>query len=186
MQEKVARRSPKGESWAAIRKLRLASQPTEGGAIAQLGERLLCKQEVVGSIPSGSTSGIGEVCGGAGRLGIRSTFVRMEICFTSACGFGLSGRMLSDIVKRKIGPSIDRDGASCSYGFKSNPVGRDAGVYERLRTPTSASLTAKPLDRSCKLVFLINVRPCASVLKGRARGAAAERLGIDNESDQVS
>jgi hypothetical protein len=28
-----------------------------GGAIAQLGERLLCKQEVVGSIPSGSTSG---------------------------------------------------------------------------------------------------------------------------------
>ena len=28
----------------------------EQGAIAQLGERLLCKQEVVGSIPSGSTS----------------------------------------------------------------------------------------------------------------------------------
>jgi hypothetical protein len=31
------------------------------GAIAQLGERLLCKQEVVGSIPSGSTSGFGFV-----------------------------------------------------------------------------------------------------------------------------
>jgi hypothetical protein len=27
-----------------------------GGAIAQLGERLLCKQEVIGSIPIGSTS----------------------------------------------------------------------------------------------------------------------------------
>ena len=27
------------------------------GAIAQLGERLLCKQEVIGSIPIGSTSG---------------------------------------------------------------------------------------------------------------------------------
>ena len=26
------------------------------GAVAQLGERLLCKQEVVGSIPSGSTN----------------------------------------------------------------------------------------------------------------------------------
>ena len=26
-----------------------------GGAVAQLGERLLCKQEAVGSIPSGST-----------------------------------------------------------------------------------------------------------------------------------
>jgi hypothetical protein len=32
---------------------RIASR--EIGAIAQLGERLLCKQEVVGSIPSGST-----------------------------------------------------------------------------------------------------------------------------------
>ena len=31
----------------------LISDPV--GAIAQLGERLLCKQEVVGSIPSGST-----------------------------------------------------------------------------------------------------------------------------------
>ena len=30
--------------------------PFPEGAIAQLGERLLCKQEVVGSIPSGSTS----------------------------------------------------------------------------------------------------------------------------------
>ncbi len=29
--------------------------PSSDGAIAQLGERLLCKQEVVGSIPSGST-----------------------------------------------------------------------------------------------------------------------------------
>ena len=28
---------------------------TEQGAIAQLGERLLCKQEVTGSIPVGST-----------------------------------------------------------------------------------------------------------------------------------
>ena len=30
------------------------------GAVAQLGERLLCKQEVVGSIPSGSTITIGK------------------------------------------------------------------------------------------------------------------------------
>ncbi len=29
---------------------------TQNGAIAQLGERVLCKHEVVGSIPSGSTS----------------------------------------------------------------------------------------------------------------------------------
>jgi hypothetical protein len=32
------------------------------GAIAQLGERLLCKQEVVGSIPSGSTNSIRRSC----------------------------------------------------------------------------------------------------------------------------
>jgi hypothetical protein len=30
--------------------------PNLDGAIAQLGERLLCKQEVIGSIPIGSTS----------------------------------------------------------------------------------------------------------------------------------
>ena len=29
--------------------------PSSDGAIAQLGERVLCKHEVVGSIPSGST-----------------------------------------------------------------------------------------------------------------------------------
>jgi hypothetical protein len=32
------------------------------GAIAQLGERLLCKQEVVGSIPSGSTNSFQVSC----------------------------------------------------------------------------------------------------------------------------
>ncbi len=32
------------------------SRPFNAGAIAQLGERLLCKQEVTGSIPVGSTS----------------------------------------------------------------------------------------------------------------------------------
>ena len=30
--------------------------PFSDGAIAQLGERVLCKHEVVGSIPSGSTN----------------------------------------------------------------------------------------------------------------------------------
>ena len=33
-----------------------SSQALRLGAIAQLGERLLCKQEVIGSIPIGSTS----------------------------------------------------------------------------------------------------------------------------------
>ena len=36
--------------------LRVYMPPTQGGAIAQLGERLNGIQEVVGSIPIGSTS----------------------------------------------------------------------------------------------------------------------------------
>ena len=38
----------------AVMRLRIVDQTT--GAIAQLGERLLCTQEVAGSIPVGSTS----------------------------------------------------------------------------------------------------------------------------------
>jgi hypothetical protein len=36
--------------------LERVEQADRPGAIAQLGERLLCKQEVVGSIPTGSTT----------------------------------------------------------------------------------------------------------------------------------
>ena len=40
----------------------LPDPPTTFGAIAQLGERLLCKQEVTGSIPVGSTSSSADTC----------------------------------------------------------------------------------------------------------------------------
>src|SRR3546814_21181997 len=43
---------------------RIAGGPTPFGAIAQLGEHLLCKQGVVGSIPTGSTSRSEERRGG--------------------------------------------------------------------------------------------------------------------------
>ena len=39
------------QSW----RLRLASEASEFGAVAQLGERLICIQEVAGSIPTSST-----------------------------------------------------------------------------------------------------------------------------------
>ncbi len=39
-----------------VRSTRPAIEGQQHGAVAQLGERLLCKQEVVGSIPSGSTN----------------------------------------------------------------------------------------------------------------------------------
>ena len=59
------------------------------GAIAQLGERLLCKQEVVGSIPSGSTRRLPTA---------NSSFVRNSIRALSTCR---CARLLSDIVKRR-------------------------------------------------------------------------------------
>ena len=50
---------------------RLAGGRCEGGAwlggVAQLGERLLCKQEVIGSIPFAST--IARVAGSSARVG---------------------------------------------------------------------------------------------------------------------
>src|SRR3954469_25217009 len=84
------------------------------GAIAQLGERVLCKHEVVGSIPSGSTSlrwlrqlRLGEPAGREGcrvvaLLGkdaptnniVRETSLRMRRPSGRACG-------ISDIVKRR-------------------------------------------------------------------------------------
>src|SRR5262249_17309508 len=61
------------------------------GAIAQLGERLLCKQEVVGSIPSGSTS----------RIDARpKRNIVPRAARTSGFGRQASARALSDIVKR--------------------------------------------------------------------------------------
>jgi hypothetical protein len=54
-----------------------------------LGERLLCKQEVVGSIPSGSTSGFGSSRKFSFRVGIVGLFVQNI------------RRVISDIVKRR-------------------------------------------------------------------------------------
>jgi hypothetical protein len=63
------------------------------GAIAQLGERLLCKQEVVGSIPSGSTRRLLEALALGGIAGCptlpttNSSFVRNSIRAPSVlCG----------------------------------------------------------------------------------------------------
>ena len=55
---KRARRSPKGEDGLTELRVETSTKKHSSsgyGAIAQLGERVLCKHEVVGSIPSGST-----------------------------------------------------------------------------------------------------------------------------------
>ena len=70
------------------------------GAIAQLGERVLCKHEVVGSIPSGSTRWFDRLMRCLIRI-VRET--SLCICFPmeSICG-------ISDIVKRRSIRVVDR------------------------------------------------------------------------------
>jgi hypothetical protein len=63
------------------------------GAIAQLGERLLCKQEVVGSIPSGSTRTVP-----AAAL-LPCSFAKIQI--RPRPGFMPCASVMSDIVKRR-------------------------------------------------------------------------------------
>ncbi len=72
------------------------------GAIAQLGERVLCKHEVVGSIPSGSTMGLAvlllsgkvkEICGCGSREPLRVHETRAL--------FLVSGVRVFEIVKRE-------------------------------------------------------------------------------------
>ena len=55
-----------------------------------MGERLLCKQEVVGSIPSGSTRRLPAINGSFVRILIRALSI-----------FDRRARKLSDIVKRR-------------------------------------------------------------------------------------
>ena len=92
------------------------------GAIAQLGERVLCKHEVVGSIPSGSTRrSIGyDFCSALGRV------LEIEFAFDGAprgeSSFEPIMRVLSDIVKRKHVQSRLR--ARESLGERATSVGR--------------------------------------------------------------
>jgi hypothetical protein len=71
------------------------------GAIAQLGERLLCKQEVVGSIPSGSTRRVAGFT--AYRLCYAASSKKLvrENINSRALDFYRRARKLSDIVKRR-------------------------------------------------------------------------------------
>jgi hypothetical protein len=65
------------------------------GAIAQLGERVLCKHEVVGSIPSGSTRWLIEDRRSCLVHTVRETSLRT--LYPTGCGCGIS-----DIVKRRL------------------------------------------------------------------------------------
>ena len=67
---------------------------TPEGAIAQLGERLLCKQEVVGSIPSGSTRR-------RRRFDAADINLVREKQKSARSRLKAAARVMSDIVKRR-------------------------------------------------------------------------------------
>jgi hypothetical protein len=122
--------------------------PVSGvGAIAQLGERLLCKQEVVGSIPSGSTS--------------REASSSVIYWFASPRAIGLQATPLFDIVKRRSirASTFDtRVPGEAREGFRfldQDEVARNL-VGGLDRTPSERSRS--------KLVFLMQCR------SGRAPG----------------
>ena len=83
------------------------------GAVAQLGERLLCKQEVVGSIPSSSTSsGIGnQVSGVRDQRWMRAVA-------TARCG------TQSQEIRRQ------RRGRCCRLAFLASRIGCSLTIWE--------------------------------------------------------
>lgn len=97
------------------------------GAVAQLGERLLCKQEVAGSIPAGSTiarrvsrrpeirSGSGSRCGVGVRTGVPA---------------GARERRGAGLIGQREECSCGHDDASGRPGRVLDPVGR--GLAQRL------------------------------------------------------
>ena len=128
---------------------------------------MLCKHEVVGSIPSGSTRRLCEAL----RNGCRE-FVR-EIQFRIVSG----GRPSARHVVRRIFDIVK--------GATFSRLCRLAAVIwcDPMRC---GSLDRRPLDLSrCKLVFLINVRPIEAFASARS-GSSFPAVGIDNESDQVT
>ena len=56
-------------------------QGFSNGAIAQLGERLLCKQEVAGSIPAGSTNSANSVVRAQGNTFEANSRMRLRLRF---------------------------------------------------------------------------------------------------------
>ena len=66
----------------------------DNGAVAQLGERLLCKQEVVGSIPSGSTINRHRAL----MVLFRKVFFEKLFCWLSSCGNLIISRALAVLV----------------------------------------------------------------------------------------
>ncbi len=102
------------------------------GAIAQLGERVLCKHEVVGSIPSGSTRRRPPSYGSLHALAVRGVVLKQGFAFMRAWVFLLRTESgLSYIVKRKYIRLLRRSfrRASASVSGRSMTA-TSSGVFE--------------------------------------------------------
>jgi hypothetical protein len=150
----------------------LRSSCSTFGAIAQLGERLLCKQEVVGSIPSGSTS----------REARPNTSIRASPHYgpVGSRPVGLrTRRVISDIVKRRS--------FRVSRGSPRPPTIRTPGALpdrqDHARRYVGLCLTAEVVG-SILQAGLSNQCPGRFAYAKRSPRAECG-VGIDNESDQV-
>jgi hypothetical protein len=157
--------------------------PSPDGAIAQLGERLLCKQEVVGSIPSGSTRPWRPTAA-RGRPSTKSNSFRRS--HRAAVAF--------DIVKKGYARDVS------SRQRLTYRLPRIRLILRRLSSSgtivckgAGGSLTASRLFGfiSMQLVFLWRCSPCREgaghglVPSGASVGRLSQ-VGIANESDQVT
>jgi hypothetical protein len=92
------------------------------GAIAQLGERVLCKHEVVGSIPSGSTIVGGRTAGDGRRKGSGPVFDfedSDEIISFGAFEGDASGMAAASSLRRRVGGPSGRHGGYLSSVVRS-------------------------------------------------------------------
>ncbi len=118
----MLRRTARFASRECGAELTRGSSLSQNGAIAQLGERVLCKHEVVGSIPSGSTR----------RLIPKTSSLKDEITSFAECLRTIGG--LLNIVKRKCIQSLSTL-AACSRKSREaflDPDGLHTGLVIEL------------------------------------------------------
>ena len=161
-----------------------------------MGERLLCKQEVVGSIPSGSTSGDPVDRDECSSVKMNSPTRLILHGSNALC-------VLSDIVKRR---SFRAN--VCDAGRHVLRAPNDMRMKLRLmKLELKSCVQSAKLDRLVvgsilkqEMVFLISVRSVRTMSSFPASGryisccwdspripsTNGRGMGIDNESDQVS